>query len=143
MSVAIPDLWPAEVDQSDVLSPLVILRHQAGLLRQRTGNVLEADVVTESDPESNDVCHGLELIVPALRRLRVRLVNVVHDEAVAYPVTIVSGVSLGQAGRRAGSQSEFIHRLGEVLGSEAVRGTIQTVFAQAKEARATPRKPKA
>ena len=47
MITEIPDLWPAEVAITTVLSPLAILRHQAGQLRRKTKNILEAEVLSE------------------------------------------------------------------------------------------------
>ena len=68
MQSEIPDLWPAEVGRVQVITPLLILRHQAGLLRQRSMNLLEAEVTTESDSRGPlDVAHYLELVVAVAR----------------------------------------------------------------------------
>ncbi len=46
MANAIPDLWPDEIAELDVLTPVAILRVQAGQLRQKTRGLVEADVGT-------------------------------------------------------------------------------------------------
>jgi len=48
MSIGIPDLWPDEVAFADVVSPLTILRHQAGQLRAKTKGLLEGEIVRHS-----------------------------------------------------------------------------------------------
>ena len=135
MPLEIPDLWPPEVAQVNVLTPLLILRHQAGLLRQRSSNVLEADVVTEQNNHGRwNVCHSLDLVVPALDRLQVRLLNVRHNKVMVYPAHL-NEADFATVSREtcSNSQSEFIQKLGNVLRSDDVRSVIESLLAQANE----------
>ena len=137
MQSGIPDLWPSEVDETAVLTPVAILRHQAALLGSRSHNILEAEVVSEPSPANNgDVWHGLELIVPALDFFRVRLLTVGHDRMRAYPVSLRLGATpYGSADKGANSQSEFVIQLGVLLGSDSVRSVIHSLLAQANDAK--------
>ena len=136
MQSEIPDLWPAEVGRVQVITPLLILRHQAGLLRQRSMNLLEAEVTTESDSRGPlDVAHYLELVVPSLDRLQVRLLNVRHNKVRVYPAYIGANEEYAWDGEsRANSQSEFVQKLGSLLSSPDLRATIESLLAQANEA---------
>ena len=136
MTLEIPDLWPPEVAQVKVLTPLLILRHQAGLLRQRSANLLEADVVTRFDQERHvDVFHSLDVIVPALDRLQVSLACVRHNKIRVYPAYLDREECTNRSEQnRCSTQAEFVRKLGELLGSEDTRSVIESLLAQANEA---------
>ena len=137
MTIEIPDLWPPEVARVKVLTPLLILRHQAGLLRKRSANVLEAEVTTLIDSDRHlDANHSLDVLVPAMDRFQVRLLTVFHSKLKVYPAYISAEHS--EYGRndegRCNSQAEFIQKLGEVLTSPDTRSVIESLLAQATEA---------
>ena len=135
MAVQLPDLWPSEVGQVKVLTPLFILRHQAGLLRKRSSNVLEAEVTSTYEPDRHlDTCHFLDLVVPALDRFRVRILNVRHSKMKVYPAYIAESEYSSDENGRSNSQAEFIENLGHMLKSDDTRSLIESLLAQATEA---------
>jgi hypothetical protein len=89
MPDVIPDLWPDDLAAPTVLTPLAILKFQAGQLRQRTKGLLEVDIQTQEKTNGNlHLQHSFDLIAPALNRYRYRLFTVEHDEQMVYPVTV-------------------------------------------------------
>lgn len=141
MASAIPDLWPEDV-ATDVVTPLVIMRHQAGLLRLRTKNILEADVMS-SESGTESIVHDFQIVVPALNRYRVSLFSVEHGRLMPYPVTVrADGVfshpSLSFINRSdtadATTQSQFTELLKQVFESPSVRSVIHSMIALVKEA---------
>ncbi len=134
MQPDVPDLWPPEVEQTAVLTPLLILRHQAGLLRKRSGGVLEAEVT--SDAAGDGTRHAVDLIVPSLGRLRVRLLSVRHLTTEVYPAWVDLGDDDAADGDGAATQAEFLAALGQLLASPSVRSALQSLLAQAHEAAA-------
>ena len=101
--------------------------------------MLEAEVVTEHDERRiQSVTHSLDLVVPALDRLQVRLLSAQHEQVKVYPVYVsLDAVGRGADGAdRCNSQDEFITRLGNLLGSADVRSVIESLLAQATEAMA-------
>jgi len=84
----IPDLWPTDVTLPDVLSPATLLRYQAGQLRAKTRNLLEAEI--ETVPGENEVTIEFYVVAPALDRYRYLLFSVRHRPDLVYPATIVA-----------------------------------------------------
>jgi hypothetical protein len=85
MVIEIPDLW-GQIDVAAV-SPIAVLRHQAGQLRHRTKGLLEAEVTT-SVPKDGRVSHRFVIIAPALDRSRTVLFEASHQQNFVYPVEI-------------------------------------------------------
>ena len=88
MTVAVRDLWPADVAVSDAIMPLAIMKHQAGQLRARTSGLLEAEVKTTKG-EGGILNHEFWIVAPALNRYRFLLFSIQHDPDFVYPVTVV------------------------------------------------------
>lgn len=135
MATAIPDLWPQDVVVSDVVSPLVIMRHQAGLLRQRTKNILEAEITTTA-LEGGRVQHEFQIVAPALDHYRLSLFRVEHRLSMPYPVKIYApifddGFPLPHA--TASSQIEFLELIQTVFTSDSTKVAIQSLIAQVNE----------
>ena len=148
MSATIPDLWPDDI-QVDVLTPLMILRNQAGLLYSKTQGTLLAQVMTTSTEEW--VQYQLDLIAPLLERYRASLLTARHQLGEAYPVTVTSQAFVPKPGplgalarspfgppldqRVAATQREFIDLVREVLQSPTTRSRIQSLIARGNETR--------
>ena len=59
------DLWPVDIGESKLTSPVSILRKQAALLTEKTGGLVKAEVTTQV--VSNEMIHNtFVLVVPAL-----------------------------------------------------------------------------
>ena len=141
----IPDLWPEDVQPLTVLTPLAILRFQAGQLRQRTNGLLEADVQS-SERVDGRMQHSLDLIAPALNRYRYRLFTVDHEQQMVYPVRVdfpeeedikdPTGEwrSLKMPGSEwATTQDEFLKKIARILQSPRVRSVIHSLLARTNE----------
>ena len=139
MPDVIPDLWPDDVVLSTVLSPLAILRFQAGQLRQRTKGLLEAEVQMEEKKEGR-IQLSFDLIAPALDRYRYRLFTMEHDKQLVYPVRLDLGGFCfpGEFGNYldwvdAASQDEFVRWVAEIFKCERVRSVIHSLIARSND----------
>jgi hypothetical protein len=143
MAATIPNLWPDDIS-IDVLPPLALLRTQASLLNKITKGILEAEVTTATNHESEAVQHQLDLIAPALDGYRYRLLTAKHQKDLLYPVTVeaacfppVEDEYIGEDSysRQADTQQEFMKLVGQVLRSGEVRSVIQSLIARTNEER--------
>ena len=138
MAVQIPNLWPVEQVQVDVLTPLAILRVQATNLNQMTQGILVGKVSTLSSEET--VQHHLDVLVPVLNNYRHRLLSVTHAKDRAYPVVVQAEycndvlISLVN-GCQSFTQDHFMNLLGRILESQAIVSVLQSLIAQSNESR--------
>jgi hypothetical protein len=163
MPDTIPNLWPTDI-VLNVVSPLAILRTQAGLLAEMTKGLLIAQVSTIKT-EHGLVRHLLDLIAPALNGYRHRLLTATHHRDMIYPVTVTAecfppkNTSASVPGgfaefaetlasvqeklasvtgiekHQAATQQEFIEMVGQILHSAEVRSLIQSLIARTNEER--------
>lgn len=139
------DLWPDNLLDPEAFSPpIAIVRQQARLLGQRTGNVVMGSV-DRLKSEDENFRYSFNLTVPSLsyrfslfvleynvegfpvhiildervaRELRIK--QRVHGRAVAYVLT-------------AGSENELVGILRLIFAAEKTRSIIRTLVAQAEE----------
>ena len=143
MPDVIPDLWPDDVAAPSILTPLAILKFQAGQLRQRTKGLLEADIQTQEKVNGGlHLQHSFDLIAPALNRYRYRLFTVEHDGEMVYPVTVYAeGVGfpadeiIFEQHASAATQDQFLGFIAQILKADQVRSVIQSLIARSNEAR--------
>jgi len=83
MAQPIPDLWP-EIEQSQVVPPVAILRGQAALLGKKTNHLLEGRVVTRTTGSGGFV-HSFYIVAPTLDDYTYKLFEIGHG-ANQYPV---------------------------------------------------------
>jgi len=125
MATAATDLW-GQLDTSDVhRTPLSIMREQAALLGQKTGNVVEAKVVTEAQYNGYFFI-AMDLVVPALDNYIYRLLKVTHPLSL-YPVREDQPPFEESA-----NEEEFVRWLGTKLSSPETRRIIVNLLSQAK-----------
>jgi len=87
MANTIPDLWPTYGLETDVLTPIAILRTQSTLLRQKTQGLLVGEVrVTTS--EFGQSILSFDIVAPAINNYRYRLLSVQHTKEAIYPATV-------------------------------------------------------
>ena len=122
-------LWPESIASPTAeKAPVVILREQAVLLGQKTGNVVEG-YVTKGAPETfrgEDFIYEFWLKAPVLD-YRVRLLRVEHPIEF-YPLTL----SVERTGQhvRADDEESFLNLLSEVFSSADTVKMIQSLVAQ-------------
>jgi len=126
----IPNLWPDDIE-TEVVSPVVILRTQAIALSSVTKGVLEARVTTVEGEES--MAHDLDIVAPALGYEH-RILTVAHGKELVYPATLMAMTSPGEAFRgECFSEHDLIVGLREVLSSPGVKSVIHSLIARSNE----------
>lgn len=167
MADAIPNLWPA-ID-TNVISPVAVLRAQASLLREQTQGLLEAAVRTWQSKEGNTV-YDFRVIAPPLDRFTYELFQAWHKPDMVYPVVIWFKPWIEEAKkendggpefeppfwgagplrprrqlvsglRNPASPKELMEVLGELLGSAHTRGVVSSLIAKINDASADPEPP--
>lgn len=146
MADSIPNLWSDDISINS-LTPLAILRSQAGMLGRLTKGLVEAEVVTETatndDQKVTIVQHHLDLIAPALGEARYRIVSARHREGMVYPVRVIAEVFNSPMRRmihqgpwpEAASEDDFIGWLEEALRSSSVKLILHSLIARSNEAK--------
>ena len=142
MATEVPNLWPVQAIKVDVLTPLNILRVQAGHFQQASKGLLEAEVSTTTS--EGVISHQMDIVAPALGNYRHTILTVRHSEDMPYPATIyplgprlLNGINTGTASV-VYSEGEFITDVSSVLQSGTVIALIQSLLARSREATAPP-----
>jgi len=125
MSTIERDLWPADIDDFDVVAPVTILKDQAARLRDHTRRLITAGVVSTGSADHFN--HGFYIRARALRYEHL-LFTVTHGIEL-YPLTVVfEGLPQGEA--TAHSEEEFVGVLATVLGHPVTQRLIKSLMAQ-------------
>jgi len=146
------DLWPDDIGHvSKISTPATILKEQASLLGQKTGNLILAEVVLlEQDfGRSEEFNYAFLIVAPTLNDYRYRLFTISHDITL-YPVKFHCDADLTQqigssesvGGKDylnallrgeppalvAKSEDELLEILGRILGAEKTRRVIAAIL---------------
>lgn len=133
-TTGIPDLWPKEIEQV-MLTPMAIMRAQATILRERTKNLLEAEIVSRDVP-TNRLKHTFVLIAPALERYSYSLFTVEHEKNLVYPAAVESpalDTRFPDEVVEASSQDEFTQIMGAILKHDKTKAVISSLLARSNE----------
>lgn len=138
MADEVASYWPDDFSVK-VLSPLAVLRIQAGTLSTKTHGVLTGEVVTAKTPKT--VAHELQLIAPALEGERRTILTVTHAAKDPYPATLEAAVFKPAEDKLvfeewrpvAATTQEFAELVKKVLQSKQVRGVIESLLARSQE----------
>ena len=130
MPDTLPDLWP-EIETENIVTPLAILRYQAGQLRAKTKGLIEAEVRTERF-DDDSVCHELVIIAPALDRYEYVIATFGHHVKLVYPVAVA--IESNPRARMCNSQDELLDAVSEILRTEKVKAVISSLIAQSRDA---------
>lgn len=136
------DLWPESIEVAP-MTPAAILLFQAGRLRDRTGGLLHAEVITSQEqppPEGGDplTVHRFEIVAPGWNNYRHQLFLCRHGQTLVYPVWIGPGDpdDPGNVWKKASTQEEFTQFVRGLLGSKDTAAVIQSLLALSVEAKA-------
>lgn len=129
MTTQTADLWPADIaGPPAVQPPVAILRQQAGLLGQKTGNAVYASV--DSYVAGGELIHVFHVNVSYLS-YRAEFFRVLHAVTQSYPLRFEGRmVSESLQKKRANDQDEFAEMLRQVLASPQCVEAIRTLVAQ-------------
>jgi len=142
MADTIPILWSDDISIG-VLSPVAILRAQAGPLGERTKGLLKVDISTS---DSDQVRHQFDLVATALGGFRRRVLIATHSKELVYPVAVeaecfhfedrnsefeIPVLRPGQ--READTEQEFINIVKKVFRSSQFRSLLQSLIARSND----------
>jgi len=122
------DLWGKEVVNSQIRTPLLIMREQAALLATKTSAVLHAEVRTVRT-SNNGARHEFFFVIPSLENYRYKLFIATHSELV-YPVEIHFDPL--ESPLIADTEAEFVAALRTVLSHSRTISVFQSLLAQAR-----------
>jgi hypothetical protein len=125
------DFWP-DLNLAPAVTPLSILREQAGLLTQRTGGVLRGAVETWSEGER--VAHTFNIVVPALGGYKRTLFTVYHNP-LGYPISVETDpkpvFGIPTEPQTIADENQFRNWLRSMLRSSDVKRIVESLYAQA------------
>ncbi len=128
MGTQIRDLWPSDIGVATLVTPVSILREQAALLGEKTGNLVQAEVKTSSNGQI--VTHSFNLVAPAMGNYRYRLLSATHNVEV-YPLTL--NFDPTNSGMTVKTEQEFIEKLSNFLSSEKAVNIVKSLIAQSQQ----------
>src|SRR5271166_5255710 len=100
------DLWPKAKFETDIVTPVSIMRRQAALLGEKTQQLLTAEVNTTAI--GTQMTHSFRLVAPTLDNYRFELFSVVHKVDELYPLV---GLNNELPARRLHDQSQLVQWL--------------------------------
>lgn len=131
------DLWPEDIGQLEPIQvPEKILRKQAFLLGEKTGNLIEA-VVSDSyfnESESTEFNYHFYIVAPTLDNYHFSLFKVSHDIAL-YPLTIEIDTEIlseiessNVSGKiKIKNEEEFLEILKKILNAKKIKRVIRVL----------------
>jgi hypothetical protein len=136
MAQPIPDLWP-DIEQSQVVPPVAILREQAALLGKKTNHLLEGRVVSTNTGYGGFV-HSFYIVAPTLDDYAYKLFEISHGVD-PYPVLVPALLhrgALGQVvpvgGPQLASEQELLDYIRRILNSDETMRVVGSLLAQVK-----------
>lgn len=135
------DLWPSDIEVSDLVSPASILREQATLLGMKTKNLVTGKVELASDSAEKKFKYVFYLVAPALKNYRYRLLSIEYPVDL-YPVTIrfeskrpkvEDNLDEESSHLSAKDYDDFIAKLGKVFSDERTKRVIRALISHSRE----------
>ncbi len=118
------DLWPTNIADSNLVTPLTILKQQASLLGEKTKQLVAGDVVTQTTGAL--LVHYFYLVAPILN-YKYELFSVSHGINF-YPLALRH---LNQT-TSLKSESEFKDKLKEIFAAAHTLNAVHSILAQVR-----------
>jgi len=117
------DLWPENIAESNLVTPVSILKQQAALLGERTKELVKGEVVTQIS--GTLLIHHFCLVAPTLS-YRYELFTASHGVSF-YPLTLtyINPVSIK-------SEAELKENLKRVFSSQHTVNIVHSILAQVR-----------
>jgi hypothetical protein len=128
----IPDLWPDEIERTDVPTPLLILRIQANNLSKRTKGIIEAKVQNLTDNGKEREIYYFEVVAPALEGYTVRLFTAEHALSRVYPIIFYSN-EFHDGAESASTPEEIYPLLQRIFTSRETTSLLMSLIARSNE----------
>lgn len=128
MATHTTDFWPDDIGESEMRTPVALLREQAAALGEKTRNVVTAEVESESPSDDKFFTYSLYLVAPAIR-YRYQLLTIRHPITL-YPVSVTTPKMPNYV--KVGSEEDFANWLKTVLASNETKTIIRALMAQSQ-----------
>jgi hypothetical protein len=118
------DLWPANIGDSKLTTPVAVLKEQAALLGEKTKQLVKGEVATQTT--GNLFVHHFYIVAPTLN-YKYELFTLSHVINF-YPLT------LRQASQNLTimNEEDFKEKLKEILSSQHTLNVVHSILAQVK-----------
>jgi hypothetical protein len=120
------DLWPSNIADSDLITPVTILKEQAALLGDKTKQLVTGEVVTQAT--GNLFVHYFYIAAPTLS-YKYELFSVSHGISF-YPLSLRYPVATPVSSLK--SEDEFKQKLKEILSSPHSLNVVHSILAQVR-----------
>jgi hypothetical protein len=118
------DFWPANIADSNLITPITILKEQAALLSEKTRQLVKGEVVTQT---TGDIfVHYFYIAAPTLN-YRFELFKVSHGVNF-YPLTL----TYLNSARPIKSEEEFKAKLKEIFAAQHTLNVVHSILAQVR-----------
>ena len=117
------DLWPENIAESNLVTPVTILKEQAARLGEKTQQLVTGEVVTTGF--GTMFVHTFNILAPTLA-YKYELFRVTHGVAF-YPLTVkfVDDISIQ-------SEDEFKQKLKDIFASQRTLNIVHSILAQVR-----------
>jgi|SRR5579871_254365 len=115
------DLWPSNIAETKLVSPVSILKEQAALLGEKTKQLVQGEV--KSQANDTLLVHSFFLVAPTLN-YRYELFRVSHSMAF-YPLNVM----YLNRGTQVHSEAELKEKLKEIFAAQHTVNTVQSILA--------------
>ena len=124
------DLWPENIADSTMLTPVTILKQQAALLGEKTKQLVTGEVVTQAQEFGNPMVlpfvHHFNIVAPTLG-YKYELFTVSHGINF-YPLTLrYGGNTLSNS-----NEDSFRENLKTILSSQHTLNVVHSILAQVR-----------
>ena len=120
------DLWPQNIGESNLVTPVSILKEQAALLGDKTSQLVKGEVVTQGT--GNNFIHHFYIVAPTLS-YRYELLQVTHG-VTFYPLTLKRPFET--TAPMLPNEDAFRQSLKQVLASPQTLNVVHSILAQVR-----------
>ena len=120
------DLWPQNIGESNLVTPVSILKEQAALLGDKTSQLVKGEVVTQGT--GNNFIHHFNIVAPTLS-YRYELLQVTHG-VTFYPLTLKRPFET--TAPMLPSEDAFKQSLKDILASPQTLNVVHSILAQVR-----------
>jgi hypothetical protein len=132
------DLWPKDIEYTELRAPATIIKEQASLLGQKTKNLLKAEVLFSKTLETQDsFYYTFYFVAPTLNNYRYKLFTISHGIKL-YPVEINIDYDINaeispqekDGNLVAHSEDEFLEILHKIFNADTTKQIMKSILAQ-------------
>lgn len=118
------DFWPANIAESNLITPITILKEQAALLGEKTRQLVKGEVVTQATGDM--LVHYFYIVAPTLN-YRYELFSISHHVNF-YPVVLRSANN----STTLRTEAEFKEKLKEIFAAQHTVNVVHSILAQVR-----------